>query len=76
MRMAKEASFISVPRQGPRAGPDTGLASYTSHLDTSSSQGSDEHTHGALFPAMTLNFATVTDERTPVLPPKDRQDMF
>ncbi|KFQ66099.1 hypothetical protein N334_06963, partial [Pelecanus crispus] len=80
MRMETVTSFFRFPRQGPQAGPDAGpvsdAASDVSHLDTSASQGGEDHTHGAPSPAVTSNLATVTDETTPVLSLEDRKDTF
>ncbi|KFQ30801.1 hypothetical protein N331_06004, partial [Merops nubicus] len=77
MRMDTETSCLEIPRQGSQAGPDAGPTSETNHLDTSSSQGTEEeHTHGAPTLAVTPHLAAVTDETAPVLTLGDRKDTF
>ncbi|KFV58612.1 hypothetical protein N341_07415, partial [Tyto alba] len=76
-KMETVTSFFRIPEQGPRAGPDAGPPSDTSHLDTSEHQrGDEEHTHGASCLAVTLNLVTVTEETSPVLTLEDRKDSF
>eukprot|EP00075_Anas_platyrhynchos_P005366 XP_012958194.2 zona pellucida-binding protein 2 [Anas platyrhynchos] len=72
--------FFRIPREGPKPGSpaaddnNTSLLD-TSHLDTSTSQGSDEeHTHGAPSPPSTPNFAALTDEGPAVLELEDSRN--
>lgn len=72
--------FFRIPRESPKPGSpaaddnNTSLLD-TSHLDTSTSQGSyEEHTHGAPSPPRTPNFAALTDDGPAVLELEDRRN--